>query len=92
MTLSSPDKDSQVALPKASLSTISAVMQGFAFVASSTGVPMGHGCLRLGQSYLDRLDLRSVANAELRVLMRATESTCHLVVLSGHDVIYLDKV
>jgi DNA-binding IclR family transcriptional regulator len=53
---------------------------------------LGHGCLRLGQSYLDRVDLRSVANGELRTLMRATESTCHLVVLSGHDVVYLDKV
>lgn len=53
---------------------------------------LGHGSLRLGQRYLDGLDLRSVANAELRLLMRATESTCHLVVLSGQDVVYLDKV
>lgn len=53
---------------------------------------LGHGCLRLGQSYLDRVDLRSVANPGLRSLMRATESTCHLVVLSGADVVYLDKV
>ncbi|WP_332603036.1 IclR family transcriptional regulator [Arthrobacter sp. S2(2024)] len=60
--------------------------------AESGRFRLGHGCLRLGQSYLDRLDLRSVANAELRVLMRATESTCHLGVLSGHDVVYLDKV
>ncbi|WP_426997508.1 IclR family transcriptional regulator [Pseudarthrobacter sp. N5] len=53
---------------------------------------LGHGCLRLGQSYLDGLDVRTVANSELRTLMRSTASTCHLVVLSGQDVVYLDKV
>lgn len=53
---------------------------------------LGFGSLRLGQSYLDSLDLRSAANEELRVLMRRTANTVHLVVLSGHDVVYLDKV
>ena len=53
---------------------------------------MGFGSLRLGQSYLDSLDLRSAANEELRALMRKTASTIHLVVLSGHDVVYVDKV
>ncbi|MCC3275835.1 IclR family transcriptional regulator [Arthrobacter sp. zg-Y20] len=53
---------------------------------------LGHGCLQLGQSYVDSLDLRSAANAELRLLMRSVHSTCHLVVLSGEDVVYLDKV
>jgi IclR family acetate operon transcriptional repressor len=53
---------------------------------------LGFGSLRLGQSYLDSLDLRSAANDELRSLMRKTANTVHLVVLSGHDVVYLDKV
>ncbi|MDJ0318231.1 IclR family transcriptional regulator [Arthrobacter antibioticus] len=53
---------------------------------------LGFGSLRLGQSYLDSLDLRSAANEELRALMRKTANTVHLVVLSGHDVVYLDKV
>lgn len=53
---------------------------------------LGPGCLRLGQSYLRNIDLRSAANSGLRALMRTTQSTCHLVVLSGHDVVYLDKV
>ncbi len=53
---------------------------------------LGFGSLRLGQSYLDSLDLRSAANAELRALMRKTANTVHLVVLSGHEVVYLDKV
>ncbi|MBP2415057.1 DNA-binding IclR family transcriptional regulator [Arthrobacter stackebrandtii] len=53
---------------------------------------LGFGSLRLGQSYLDSLDLRSSANEELRALMRTTSNTVHLVVLSGHDVVYLDKV
>lgn len=53
---------------------------------------LGFGSLRLGQAYLDSLDLRSAANEELRALMRKTANTVHLVVLSGHDVVYLDKV
>lgn len=53
---------------------------------------LGFGSLRLGQSYLDSLDLRSAANEELRALMRRTANTVHLVVLSGHDVVYLNKV
>lgn len=53
---------------------------------------LGFGSLRLGQSYLDSLDLRSAANEELRALMRETANTVHLVILSGHDVVYVDKV
>ena len=53
---------------------------------------LGFGSLRLGQSYLDSLDLRSAANDELRALMRETSNTVHLVILAGHDVVYLDKV
>lgn len=53
---------------------------------------LGFGSLRLGQSYLESLDIRSAANDELRSLMRKTANTVHLVVLSGHDVVYLDKV
>ncbi len=53
---------------------------------------LGYGSLRLGQSYLESLDLRSAANEDLRALMRKTSNTVHLVVLSGTDVVYLDKV
>ncbi|MDP5225783.1 MULTISPECIES: IclR family transcriptional regulator [Arthrobacter] len=53
---------------------------------------LGPGCLSLGQSYLQGIDLRSVARPELRGLMRLTQGTCHLVVLTGRDVVYVDKV
>ncbi len=53
---------------------------------------VGTAALLLWQSYLDHLDLRSVASEHLRGLMRATGHTCHLVLLDGHDVVYIDKV
>lgn len=60
--------------------------------AESGRFRLGPGCLALGQSYLQGIDLRSVARPELRRLMRQTQSTCHLVIRSGQDVVYLDKV
>ncbi|MEU3018116.1 IclR family transcriptional regulator [Nocardiopsis sp. NPDC007018] len=53
---------------------------------------VGGAALLLWQSYLDHMDLRSVASEHLRGLMRRTGHTCHLVLLDGHDVVYVDKV
>lgn len=53
---------------------------------------LGYGCLHLGQAYLREIDLRTVARPELRQLSRATQLTCHLVVRSGTNVVYVDKV
>ena len=53
---------------------------------------LGSAALLLWQAYLDHLDLRSVASDHLRGLMRDTGNTCHLVLLDGHDVVYVDKV
>ncbi|GAB3499731.1 IclR family transcriptional regulator [Nocardiopsis coralliicola] len=53
---------------------------------------LGPAALALWQSYLDQMDLRSVAADHLRALMRTTGHTCHLVLLDGHDVVYADKV
>ncbi len=53
---------------------------------------LGDGVLRLGQSYLDGLDLRGIAAPVLRELMLETHDTCHLVVRDGLDVVYIDKV
>lgn len=61
--------------------------------ADETGrFSLGDGVLRLGQSYLDGLDLRGVAAPTLRRLLRHTGDTCHLVVRDGLDVVYIDKV
>lgn len=53
---------------------------------------LGHGTLRLGQSYLSSLDLRTVAAEPLRLLQHAVGETCHLVVYEPPDVVYIDKV
>ncbi|MHA7133300.1 IclR family transcriptional regulator [Oerskovia turbata] len=52
---------------------------------------LGAGTLRLGQAYLEGLDLRTVAEPHLAALMRASGATCHLVVHDGLDVVYIDK-
>jgi len=52
---------------------------------------LGHHALRLGQDYLEGLDLRAVAAPHLGRLLERTGSTCHLVVRDGTDVVYVDK-
>ena len=52
---------------------------------------LGHHTLRLGQDYLEGLDLREVAASHLDALLERTGSTCHLVVREGFDVVYVDK-
>lgn len=52
---------------------------------------LGHHTLRLGQDYLEGLDLRAVASPHLARLLERTGSTCHLVVRDGLDVVYVDK-
>jgi DNA-binding IclR family transcriptional regulator len=53
---------------------------------------IGVGGLLLGQSYLDNLDLRTVANPFLLALAEKSGHTCHLVIPDGVDVVYIDKV
>ncbi|GAA2214539.1 IclR family transcriptional regulator [Nonomuraea monospora] len=53
---------------------------------------LGHGALRLGQAYLDTLDLRAVAAEESHRLMAEVGETVHLVVPDHPHVVYIDKV
>jgi IclR family acetate operon transcriptional repressor len=46
----------------------------------------------LGQTYLDRLDLRSSAHDIMARLMDASQETVHLVVFDPPEVVYVDKV
>jgi IclR family acetate operon transcriptional repressor len=46
----------------------------------------------LGQTYLERLDLRSTAHDSMARLMEASQETVHLVVFDPPDVVYVDKV
>ncbi|MFZ7086922.1 IclR family transcriptional regulator [Curtobacterium sp. RRHDQ10] len=56
------------------------------------GFTLGLGSLLLGQSYLEGIDLRSVAAPFLRRAAEDTGLTCHLVVPDGTDIVYVDKV
>jgi IclR family transcriptional regulator, acetate operon repressor len=53
---------------------------------------LGVGVLRLGQAYLERLDLRATALPVLRELTAATGETSHLVLYRHPDVVYIEKV
>jgi DNA-binding IclR family transcriptional regulator len=53
---------------------------------------LGVGLLRLGQTYLERLDLRAAALPVLRELTRSTGETSHLVLYQHPDVVYVEKV
>jgi DNA-binding IclR family transcriptional regulator len=53
---------------------------------------LGHGALRLGQAYLSRLDLRTVAAGHCYALMRVARETVHLVVYDPPHVVYVDKI
>lgn len=46
----------------------------------------------LGQMFLERLDLPSIARPSLKQLSRITGETAHMVVLEGSQVCYVDKV
>ncbi len=52
---------------------------------------LGPGTLRLGQDYLEGLDLHTVAAPHLVKLQESTGVTCHLVVRDGLNVVYIDK-
>jgi DNA-binding IclR family transcriptional regulator len=53
---------------------------------------VGVTALRLGQRYLERLDLRQLALPVLQELTAATGETSHLVLYRHPDVVYIEKV
>lgn len=53
---------------------------------------LGLKTFELGQSYVSGLDLREIALPELKVLSEKYQETAHLAILSGDDVVYIDKV
>ncbi|WP_028924663.1 IclR family transcriptional regulator [Pseudonocardia acaciae] len=53
---------------------------------------LGWRTAQLGQAYLERLDLRAVAQDVLHGLMADTGETAHLVIADLPDVVYVDKV
>ena len=53
---------------------------------------IGVRAFETGTGFLRQMSLREVARAEMDELMRALNQTCHLAVLAGRDVVYLEKV
>lgn len=59
---------------------------------SQSGYRLGQHCAYLGGIYLDRLDLRAIAHDYLESLVAKTGETAHLVLHSGLEMTYIDKV
>jgi IclR family acetate operon transcriptional repressor len=53
---------------------------------------LGPHCLQLADAFVTGLDIRAVALPRLRELAATTRETCHLGVLSGADVVYLERI
>lgn len=53
---------------------------------------LGAQCLVLGTAFLETLDLRDEAKGVLEELSERTEETCHLGVMDGTRVVYIEKV
>jgi len=66
--------------------------EGFVETDEAGRYRLGVGLLRLGQTYLERLDLRAVALPVLRQLTESTGETSHLVLFQHPDVVYIEKV
>jgi len=59
---------------------------------SQSGYRLGQHCAYLGGIYLDQVDLRSLAHEHLAHLVAKTGETAHLVLRSGLEMTYIDKV
>lgn len=60
--------------------------------ADGSGYSLGPATIRLGQAYLDGVDLRSAAQPALQELAQATGETVHLVVYDLPSVVYVEKI
>ena len=59
---------------------------------SSGRYSIGVKMFKLGQAYIDNLDLRNLANPHLHMLAAKSQETVHLVIREGLHAVYLDKV
>lgn len=53
---------------------------------------LGFRVVELGESILEQLDIRKIAGPYLRQLCTETQQTCHLSILEGTEMVYVDKV
>jgi DNA-binding IclR family transcriptional regulator len=60
--------------------------------ADARRLMIGVRAFETGSGFLRQMSLRDIARAEMDELVRELNQTCHLAVLAGRDVVYLDKV
>ena len=53
---------------------------------------LGNKALQLAGAYLSQMDLRSIAHIHLQKLVEETNQTAHVGILSGDQILYIDKV
>jgi len=85
----------KLGLPSSSASILlrSLVERGYLQAGSdSRRLMIGVRAFETGTGFLRQMSLRDTARAEMDELVRALDQTCHLAVLAGRDVVYLDKV
>jgi len=86
---------SQLGLPKSSASVLLRSLIARAYLqASADGrrLTIGVRAFETGSGFLRQMSLRDIARAAMDDLVRGFNQTCHLAVLAGRDVVYLDKV
>ena len=85
----------KLGLPSSSASILlrSLVERGYLQTgADGRRLMIGVRAFETGTGFLRQMSLRDTARAEMDELVRALNQTCHLAVLAGRDVVYLDKV
>jgi len=85
---------SDLGLNKGSLHhTLSALRhRGFVEQDNNGNYRLGHGILALADSYLRDESLRSLIHDGLNTLCLRINEICHLGVLIGEDIVYIDKI
>jgi DNA-binding IclR family transcriptional regulator len=89
------DLSFELNLPKPTVHRILSTLRHFGFIAQdevSKEYRLGFGLVELGQTVLDQIDLRKVAEPFLTQLADRVRETVHLVILDQGEIVYLDKV
>lgn len=60
--------------------------------ATDDGYRLGSQCLVLGTRFIEAVDIRHEARDVLADLVAHSGETCHLGVMDGHQVVYIEKV
>jgi DNA-binding IclR family transcriptional regulator len=83
----------QLGIPKSSARNILLTLQARGYVDfSNDGYSLGVRTFELGALFLARTKLHAVALPRMEVLAREIGETCHLAILDGFEVVFIDKV